>query len=228
MKLFTIAANQKCANAEFNIGNLYSFGLGVEKDFCEAEKWYIRAKNDGYSEAYLSLALLYFKGKCNEKYLDKAKEYFKIYCNVYNESNYYLGLIYFNAEENVQQNKKLGFQYFTNYVHKIDIHKFDVNEVDEDKIDKKSSNYYNALNFIGFAFLYGKGVEKNIFKAYHPLYLAATVGDNPSAQFYLGLIYCQLPDNYDNNNEAIKWLKKASSNGYTNATLKLKELGYQD
>lgn len=53
--------------AQYNLGNAYYFGKGVEKNFVEAAKWYTKAAEQGLAEAQNNLAQCYEKGTGVEK-----------------------------------------------------------------------------------------------------------------------------------------------------------------
>jgi len=52
------------APAQNTIGYLYKNGLGVQKDYKEAVKWYSKAADGGHLEAMFNLANAYRLGKC--------------------------------------------------------------------------------------------------------------------------------------------------------------------
>ena len=58
VKWYRKGADQGDAQAQFNLGVCYSYGLGVAKDHVEAAKWYRKAAEQGDAEAAKSLASL--------------------------------------------------------------------------------------------------------------------------------------------------------------------------
>ncbi len=56
-------AEQGDAKAQFNIGALYDFGMGVPKDYAVAVQWYRLAAAQGDVEAQFNLALSYQNGE---------------------------------------------------------------------------------------------------------------------------------------------------------------------
>ena len=52
------AGNLK-GNAQYNIGGMYEFGLGVTEDYAEAAKWYRKAAEQGDARAQNYLGLIY-------------------------------------------------------------------------------------------------------------------------------------------------------------------------
>ena len=51
------------AIAEYTLGNMYSAGKGVSRDYAEAVKWYRKAAEQGYVRAQESLGFMYEKGQ---------------------------------------------------------------------------------------------------------------------------------------------------------------------
>ena len=47
--------------AQFNLGNAYLFGKGVDKNFVEAAKWYTKAAEQGHVKAQYNLGWMYLK-----------------------------------------------------------------------------------------------------------------------------------------------------------------------
>lgn len=69
-------AEQGYANAQFAIGEMYSFGNGVTEDDVEAEKWYRKAAEQGNSVAQFLLGMMYDDG-APENNAEAAKWYRK-------------------------------------------------------------------------------------------------------------------------------------------------------
>ena len=63
MKWYRKAADQGYAEAQFNLGNSYSKGEGIPKDFAEAVKWYRKAADQGYAAAQNNLGKMYADGE---------------------------------------------------------------------------------------------------------------------------------------------------------------------
>lgn len=57
------AAEQGDAKAQFNLGGCYAFGNGVEKNLCEAVKWYRKAAEQGHAKAQFNLGVCYYYGQ---------------------------------------------------------------------------------------------------------------------------------------------------------------------
>ncbi|MBK9575043.1 MAG: sel1 repeat family protein [Rhodoferax sp.] len=59
MREFKSLALQNNAKAQYNLGNMYEHGQGVERDMKEAVKWYRLAAGQGLAHAQYSLGLLF-------------------------------------------------------------------------------------------------------------------------------------------------------------------------
>ena len=71
-------AEQGNAKAQNDLGVCYHNGDGVEKNFAEAVKWYLKAAEQNYAKAFDNLGSIYqFGGYGVEKNLPKALEYFR-------------------------------------------------------------------------------------------------------------------------------------------------------
>ena len=56
-------AGQGYANAQNNLGNIYSNGQGVKQNYAKAVEWYEKAANQGYVDAQFNLAAMYMGGQ---------------------------------------------------------------------------------------------------------------------------------------------------------------------
>jgi TPR repeat protein len=72
MEWYQKAAEQGNAVAQFNIGYLYEYGLGVQKDQSKAMEWYKKAADGGYIEAKWRLDELELQG--DDSVGDSAKK----------------------------------------------------------------------------------------------------------------------------------------------------------
>jgi len=65
-------AEQGHQRAQFQVGELYSYGRGVTKDYTMAAKYYRMASEQGHAVSQRSLAFLYFMGRGVEKDIVEA------------------------------------------------------------------------------------------------------------------------------------------------------------
>lgn len=61
-RLFMPLAEQGNAEAQYRLGNIFGFGLGLPLDYDEAVKWYRKAAEQGYGSAQNSLGYMYQLG----------------------------------------------------------------------------------------------------------------------------------------------------------------------
>ncbi len=62
MREFRPLAKQSHAKAQFFLGFMYKYGLGVPQDLAEAVKWYRKAAEQGFARAQSNLGFMYRKG----------------------------------------------------------------------------------------------------------------------------------------------------------------------
>ncbi len=95
---FREAADQKIANAGYNLGVLYHQGLGVEKDVERALYWYREAAKLGHPEAQYNLGIAFIEGIGTDYNAPVAAAFFESAANQgVVEAAYNLGLIYENG-----------------------------------------------------------------------------------------------------------------------------------
>ena len=63
MKWYSLAAEQRIVEAQYNLGLMYNNGKGVAQNDKEAVKWYHRASEQGYAGAQNNLGKKYFDGQ---------------------------------------------------------------------------------------------------------------------------------------------------------------------
>ena len=72
----TIPYKKGYAQAQHDLATMYAKGHGVEKNFKEALKWFLRAAEQGIAESQFSLGLAYFKGNgVKQNFKESAKWY---------------------------------------------------------------------------------------------------------------------------------------------------------
>lgn len=91
-------AQQGEPEAEYHLGILYEYGLGVERDDGEAFKWYRRAAERGHAPAQYGLGLMYFDGRGTGSDATAAAEWMARAAEQgYAPAQYGLGLLRFNG-----------------------------------------------------------------------------------------------------------------------------------
>lgn len=95
---FNEAASQGEALAQYKIGNIYHYGLGVEKDFSKARNWYRAAADQGLANAQVNLGVLYQKGLGGVTDIKNAITWYELAAKQGHSLAYSnLGYLYFNG-----------------------------------------------------------------------------------------------------------------------------------
>jgi hypothetical protein len=74
---FIDLAEEGDADAQFNIGNIYYNGIGVDENDKEAAVWYHKAAKQGHAAAQFDLASMYYIGQGVEENDEKAKKWYR-------------------------------------------------------------------------------------------------------------------------------------------------------
>ena len=92
-------AEQGDADAQFNLGVMYSHGQGVPQDYAEAVRWYRRAAEQGDADAQFNLGVKYDNGQgVLQNYGEAVKWYRKAAEQGYASAQFRLGLRYANGQ----------------------------------------------------------------------------------------------------------------------------------
>ena len=156
----SLAAQQGDLPAEHDVGNAYLNGIGVDRNYPKAFFWFSKAAEQGYPKAFNSVALCHEHGYGVEQDHKKAEEYYRkaiesgdldAHCN--------LGLLYANNESplaNPEEAIRL------------------LNVASRD-------NHPYATYSLGFAYLHGLGVERDLARAKTLFTKAVGLGSQPAA-----------------------------------------------
>lgn len=111
VRRFLTLAKEGRADAQYELGNFYATEDSEHLDYKEAEKWYLKASNQGNARSKFALARLYDSNKIQVK--DNAKEalryYFELAEEGYSTAQCAVGLKYrfgFGVKENVKEAEK--------------------------------------------------------------------------------------------------------------------------
>ena len=92
-------ANSGNTEAQYDVGEMYERGRGVNKDMAQAFKWYLKSAEQGNTKGAFRAGLAYLKGEGVEKNLDEALKWLeKSAEKSYERANYYLGVMYEKGE----------------------------------------------------------------------------------------------------------------------------------
>ena len=193
------AAEQGDAQAQYNLGNCYAFGKGVEKNLSEAVKWWRKAAEQGDAQAQFNLGVCYANGDGVEKNPTEAvKWYRKAAEQGFAQAQFNLGVCYANGD-GVEKNLSEAVKWYRKAA---------------------EQGYAQAQCYLGFCYAFGKGVEKNPTEAVKWYRKAAEQGD-AQAQFNLGNCYAFGKGVEKNLSEAVKWYRKAAEQGHAKAQFNL-------
>jgi TPR repeat protein len=64
--------------AQFNLGNMYSDGRGVQQDFKQAVAWYRKAAGQGIAEAQYNLGHMYYQGGVQQDFKQAGPHFFAV------------------------------------------------------------------------------------------------------------------------------------------------------
>ena len=70
-------AEEGAADAQYDLGALYMYGEGLEKDAEEGVKWYRKAAEQGLADAQYDLGMCYMQGEGVEKNSQEAEKWFR-------------------------------------------------------------------------------------------------------------------------------------------------------
>jgi len=98
LKWLRLAADQRNAEGQFNLGVMYEYGDGVPQNYGEALKWYQLAANQEDARGQFNLGVMYRDGKGVPKnYAEAIKWFGRAADQGFVIAQYNLGLMYING-----------------------------------------------------------------------------------------------------------------------------------
>ncbi len=222
------AADQGYANAQLNLGIMYTNGQGVAQDYAQAVTWYRKAADQGNAKAQINLGNMYKNGKgVTQDYIQAEAWYTKAADQGNAKAQFYLGEIYSYGQGvpedfakavvwyrkaadqgNIDAQKRLGW-----------IYEFGKGGVPQDYAQamawyRKSAEQgdASAQDDLGFRYQNQDGVARDYAQAMVWYRKAADQG-RASAQRALGGMYYNgegVPKDYA---QALAWYRKAADKG---------------
>ncbi len=90
-----MAAEQRSAQAEYNLGLVYWKGTGASQDYAKAIEWFRKAAEQGQASAQNSIGIMYLLGNgVVQNYSEAVKWYYKAAAQGFAEAQYNLGIAY--------------------------------------------------------------------------------------------------------------------------------------
>ena len=181
-------AKQGNAMAQYNLGDIYYYGMGVDQDPKAAIQWYHKAANQGYVKAQYALGKIYYN---IERDYRKAMKWYRKAAQGHAEAQHTLGQIYYSGIDD-----KYG---------EVVLEK---NHTEAVKWYRRAAEqgHEEAQYDLGFMYQYGKGVEKDDEEAMK-WYLSAAGQKHAYAQYNLGRMYAYKQNYF----QAYMWLEIAQT-----------------
>lgn len=179
--------------------NSFYNGSGVEQNYEEAFKLYLKAAQLGHVEAMNSLGVCYENGQgADQNYIEAAKWYRQAAERGYSPAQHNLGICY-----EIGQGVALDYSEAVKWYRKAAM-----------------QGYGPAQNNLGICYEIGQGVVQNFAEAVRWYQLSAEQGYGP-AQYNLGVCYSNGRGIEQDNYKAYDWIYKASQQGVVDAIVLL-------
>ena len=230
LELYTKAANSQNFVAMDMISNMYSSGVGVDKDYEKSIEWDTKASNLGYSESTTDLGMMYYGGFGVAKNYKKALDYFlKAAESRHPKAMEYIGKIYKEGGNGASKDDKQAIHWFKeavkfgrteNLMNIGDIYNFGSGtsqyNAEACKWYEKAVDNKILLGHVqfGICYLMGNGINRDYDKAITNFKIAsenlnATEQEVPIRKL-LGLAYF----GKEEYTEALNWFIKSYENGF--------------
>ncbi len=192
---YRTAAEHGDAGAQFELGQCYAKGEGVDKDMFEATKWYRKAAEQGHADAQYNLGMSYARGEGVERKMAEAVKWYRK-----------------SAEQGSPDAQfSLGMHYWIgNGVEK------DMEEAVKWYRKSAEQGFPDAQVMLGLFYEVGSVVEKDMEEAVK-WYRKAAEQAIAVAQLKLAICYIKGEGIETNMPEAVKWLRRAAKQGQKEA-----------
>jgi len=200
-KLAPLADTGDC-EALCDLGSMYEYGEGVEKNHTKAVDYYMQAAEKGFAGAQCNLGYMYNNGRGVKLDREKAVEYYKRASDQNHvRAQYNLGYLY-----------KYGYGVSQDYAQAVRYYRRSAEQ-----------GYTKAQHNLGFMYSNGYGVEKDKKKAAHYYKLAADQ-KNAMSSYNLALMY-QRGEGVDQDHSlAFKYFLEATELGHKEAKSQLEKI----
>ena len=179
--LFTKAADQGDATAQFEIGTMYMSGKGVEKNCATGVASLLKAADQNFSPAHGALGAMYRDGICVGRDDPTAVTWLLKAANTDDAAAQFLLAQMYAAGRGVAPDDKMAMAWFL----KAANHQIATTEFHAQALKPVVTS---AQTSVGVMYLAGKGVNPDYGQALNWLQKAAN-GGNPDAQYWIGTIY---------------------------------------
>jgi TPR repeat protein len=199
-------AAQGDADAQYTLGTLYEFGIGVPQDYTKAREWYEKAAAQGYAIAQKQLGTLFeFDSGVPQDYAKARQWYKQAAAQGLTEAQYRLGVLYHLGRGVKEDHAKARIWY-----------------------EKAAAQGHTpAMSFLGSIYKQGRyGVPQDYTKAREWFEKGAAYGD-PGAQIELGALYFNGEGVPQDDTIGRQWYEKAAAQGSPEAQGRLGWLYYK-
>ncbi len=184
---------------QLDLGHSYYFGRGVEQNYEEAARWYLRAAERGDARAQTSLGYMYYSGRGVEQDHEEAVWWYRRAAEQgYARAQNSLGTIYKKGEGVVADAVEAASWYRR----------------------AASQGYVSAQYNLGHSYYRGHGVDQDCEEAVRWYGRAAEQGD-ARAQTQLGYMYYGGCGVERDREEAVRWFRRAAEQGHARAETNL-------
>jgi len=192
-------AEQNDPQAQFDLGFEYEQGIGVEKNYAEAVKWYRKAAEQNFAPAQYNLGACYLSGEgVSKDYAEAVKWFRKAAAQNLASAQAMLGTCYANG-----QGVPKDYAEAVNWSRKA-----------------AEQNDAIAQYDLGVSYANGQGVAKDYVEAVK-WFRKAAKQNLAEAQVALGACYANGQGVATNYAEAVKWYRKAAEQNYAPAQVRL-------
>ena len=192
LSILQTLARQENDQAEFALGVVYEYGIGVVADIKHAEDWYTKAAGRGHIKAQSKLANLYAAGnKLRKDYQQAVYWWSKAAEQGDALSQYHLGFAYQHGKGRLLKDYKQAAYWYQKSAEQGDA---------------------DAQTKLGLAYYLGKGVSRDYRKA-ADWYKKSAAQNNYNAQYMLGLSLCEGRGVQKNLNQCARLIRQAHENG---------------
>ena len=220
-------AENGCVWAQKEYALCYQTGDCVQQSSSEALKWYLEAAKQGDATAAVIVACWYRDGKSVEKNESEMVSWLKEASKYGDADAEFLLAQCYEAGRGVSKDVKVALELYRSAATRGHVKACSllgirfINSTDE----KEKVQAFNWLEFasaggdieatthVGICYYEGKGVKKDVDKAF-PLFLKAAKAGDVEAQFRLGCCYCDGEGVIANVKEGFSWIRKAAEGGH--------------
>ena len=180
------------AEAQYELGLSYIYGVGVEENISEGVKWFQKAAEQGKTEAQFNLAIAYANGRgIQQNSVEAAKWFQKAADQEDAASQYFLGTMYSHGD-GVRQDYEEAIKWY---------------------LKAAEQEYPDAMCNLGGMYTNGEGVQQDYGEAIRWFQKAAEL-EHAQSQFNLGLMYEEGTGIRKDEVEAVQWYKKSADQDF--------------